>query len=84
MKVDLLFDKYGINMVKIEREEDNFFDKSSLSTRSFVKILNRFRRILSVVLKGFEEVGDKKKKFFEMVKMRVFLYSSNSCSFVFR
>lgn len=84
LKADLLPDKHGINMAKTEREEDNSSDKSSQSTRSSVKTPNRPRRTLPVVPKGSEEVGDKKKKFSEMVKMRVSLHSSNSCSSVSR
>nr|XP_022323799.1 uncharacterized protein LOC111124862 isoform X2 [Crassostrea virginica] len=84
LKADLLPDRHGITMAKADREEDNSSDKSSQSTRSGIKTPNRPRRTLPVVPKGSEEVGEKKKKFSEMVKMRVSLHSSNSCSSVSR
>ncbi|XP_062594780.1 uncharacterized protein LOC134256167 isoform X2 [Saccostrea cucullata] len=80
LKADLLPDKHGISMTKAEKEEDNSSDKSNQSARSTVKTPNRPRRTLPVVPKGSEEVGEKKKKYSEMMKMRVFLHSSNSCT----
>jgi hypothetical protein len=79
LKADLLPDKHGINMTKSEKDEDNSSDKSNQSTRSTVKTPNRPRRTLPMVPKGSEEVGEKKKKYTDMMKMRVSLHSSNSC-----
>ncbi|XP_056012299.1 serine-rich adhesin for platelets-like isoform X3 [Ostrea edulis] len=79
LKADLLPDKHGINMTKSEKDEDNSSDKSNQSSRSTVKTPNRPRRTLPTVPKGSEEAGEKKKKYTDMMKMRVSLHSSNSC-----